>query len=701
MPRDVPRLGGAVVLTPEAESIGLRLWAMLVGLWSVWLYGFVLIGLSFYATQMIPSFVENKIRVPIFRQTASEEQDNPEITILSAPEPFTGPVGFRQSIAIRSWLGLSPQIKVVLFSQDPSVALFAKLFGSRVLVDSTIDFTFLGTPFFHSMVERSRGLATDITVFINPETILLADFISTLNYANNMDEDWLLMAYLRNVSYFPFQLDDAGKHWFREDGKRMRLQELQEIIRYWPLNLCEDRMLIAWNSRNVPLHYGVLPPFLYGKGIHNHWIINEAVSSELRIVFDASWAISSFAANDLEYWSNRSANGSTVSGIVERSWEGVSNSHLGAFYGSLFFHEVNHTSLVKLFKCKGQYVFFGISEDAADPFEYQRIRLRSGIILQSWIKNKFMASLADIQLQNRVENCSLKDQLIFSPHLNFPFSLLSLLPKVADKNKTVILAVAGYSYKDMLMNWVCRLRRLLITNFLICALDHETYQFSILQGLSVFHDLSVPSNISYNDCHFGTKCFQRVTKTKSRMVLKILKMGYNVLLSDVDVYWFRNPLPLLYSFGPAFLVAQSDEYNLTGPINLPRRLNSGFYFAHSDGSTIAALEKVVTHAATSGLSEQPSFYDILCGENGVNRISDDRCMEPETNLTIHFLDRNLFPNGAYLDIWLKKNVKAACMEQGCFILHNNWINGRIKKLERQVLSGLWEYDSSKRMCQLN
>lgn len=37
-----------------------------------------------------------------------------------------------------------------------------------------------------------------------------------------------------------------------------------------------------------------------------------------------------------------------------------------------------------------------------------------------------------------------------------------------------------------------------------------------------------------------------------------------MLLSDVDVYWFKNPLNYLNSFGPAVLVAQSDEYNLTG-----------------------------------------------------------------------------------------------------------------------------------------
>ncbi|KAF2307044.1 hypothetical protein GH714_024496 [Hevea brasiliensis] len=299
-------------------------------------------------------------------------------------------------------------------------------------------------------------------------------------------------------------------------------------------NHCDDRIFMAWNSRNVPLHNGVLPPFLYGKGIHNHWVINEAVSSEFRFVFDASSTISSFYLNDDEHQSNQSVKSSIFSDVKNRSWENVGNFHLGATYGSFFFHEI-------------------------------------------------------------------------------------------------------------------KLRHLQVSNFLICALDQETYEFSVLQGLPVFYDPSAPKNISFDDCHFGTTCFQRVTKVKSKMVLRILKLGYNVLLSDVDVYWFANPLPILRSYGPAVLVAQSDEYNKAGPVNLPRRLNSGFYFAHSDGSTIAAMEKVVKHATTSGLSEQPSFYDTLWGRP----MAEEKC------------------------------EKSLCKD-GLSILHNNWISGRVKKLERQA-----------------
>lgn len=134
------------------------------------------------------------------------------------------------------------------------------------------------------------------------------------------------------------------------------------------------------------------------------------------------------------------------------------------------------------------------------------------------------------------------------------------------------------------------------------------------------------------------------------------------------------------------------------PTNLPRRLNSGFYFARSDDTTIAALEKVVKHAMTSDLSEQPTFYDTLCGEGGSNRVGDDRCREPGTNLTVQFLDRDLFPNGAYLGLWEEDNVQEACAKRGCYVLHNNWVSGRIRKLERQVHSGLWDYDTSSRMC---
>lgn len=104
-------------------------------LWSIWLSGFILIGLSIYATQNLPTFDKDPPKNNKFND------NGPRIAIFTAPGPFTGSLRSRQSLAIRSWLGLSPQITVVLFSQDPSVVDFAANFGSRLLVEPNIDFT--------------------------------------------------------------------------------------------------------------------------------------------------------------------------------------------------------------------------------------------------------------------------------------------------------------------------------------------------------------------------------------------------------------------------------------------------------------------------------------------------------------------------------------------------------------------------------
>lgn len=692
-----------------------------VGLWSVWLSGFLLICLSLYTTQSLPSFRDH-IKKTKLTHRGFGHSGQPNITIFSAPSPFEGLVGARQLLAVQSWLALSPSIMVILFAQHPSSILhIAASLGPRVLVEAAIDFTFLGTPLFHSMVARAQASTSDISILIDPEIVLLPDFISTLHYVHKLNHDWLVVGTSPNISHFPFHLDNAMQHWIQEDGEQVENRKLWEFLvqqRQW--SDCGGKVLMAWNTGELPLHAGVLPPFLYRKGFHNQWVVNEALSSGFRFVFDASEAISSFYPENIGPWPNQFFRGSNNRDVKERVWEFGGNSHLAFSYGSFYLNLANFSNrLVRLLKCDGQYLFFNMVEENANTSkgldfrtsiklqqasrqELGRSSLRTGKILQLRKEKKWMSCVkGSFSLDSKMD-CStmdpFKNSFNLSGQLVLPFSLESLLQQIADDNRSVVLAVAGNNYRDMLMSWVCRLHNLSVTNFIICALDPEIYQFSVLQGLPVFIDPLAPTNISFNDCHFGTKCFQRVTKVKSRLVLQILKLGYNVLLSDVDVFWFSNPLPFLLSFGPAVLVAQSDEYKETGPINLPRRLNSGFYFARSDHTTIAAMGKVVRHALASDLSEQPSFYDVLCGEGGANRLGDDKCLEPETNLTVHFLDRNHFPNGAYQGLWEKDDVKYACMLQGCLILHNNWVSGRKKKLERQMLSGLWEYDAGSRMC---
>ncbi|KAF3339815.1 UDP-galactose:fucoside [Carex littledalei] len=601
-----------------------------------------------------------------------------KVTIFSAPRPMNSSNGSdltwaRQKLAVRSWLALSDKLDVVLFGKHGSIVDLKEGFSSRVTIEPAIEFSFLGTPFFHSMVARAQTTSSDISMLIHSETVLLPEFLDTLISIQKLNKDWFVFSFTPNILNFEYQLAGSGHNWFRQDGRMIKSKKLQEaLFKQSEVRNCGERLLMAWNNPKLPLFYGVMPPFLYGKGFHELWLINEILSSEIRTVFDASNLYLSFYPENLGKLSSEFPRSRTIGG--EATWVHNNNLHLAIFYGSLYFSKtfLNNTPY-EILKSSGQYYF--LNEEKSRILSQGTKRKKDLLNLPGYHKEKNRCSL------RQFDNLTME----IPAQIEYNYTLETLLETVTDENKSVILGISGESYRDMLMSWVCRLRYLGVTNFIVYALDLETYEFSILQGLPVFMDTQSPRNISFENCHFGTECFQRVTKVKSRMVLKILKLGYNVLLSDVDVYWFQNPLPYLSSFGPGVLMAQSDEFNETSPINLPRRLNSGFYFARSDPITIAAIELVVKHASSSNLSEQPSFYDVLCGDGGSNRVGHHRCVEPRTNLTVVLLNRDLFPNGAYKGIWEKESIQSVCTDLGCFVLHNNWVSGRKRKRERQIL----------------
>ncbi|KAJ7519219.1 hypothetical protein O6H91_20G029100 [Diphasiastrum complanatum] len=717
-----------------------------VALVAVWVAGMLLISMSPFALNLLPSSPEWQV----------EKKARPmTITIYTAPAPFEGRQGQRQMLAIYSWLQLNPRPSVVLLGQDASLSKFAEPLAPFVRVDTEIDFTFLGAHMFHTMVGRARASTSDIAVLIEPDLILFPDFIDVLGYSHLMQDDWLLVAMSRNVPSFPFHQQLPEGPWLIKSNNVVETEEVHAYVsQHGQWTACKGGQLWAWNTGKVPLHAGVMPPFVYGQGQHNEWLLNEALTSGYRFVFDASEAFSLIYPQDIPK-TVQVTQTEEVDKYEYQEWGFAVNAHLARHYGSYFFRPANFSNLpVKLFKCGGpkskKFCFWDHFKHLSYCFPPELLLIAEGqgagfagmqaaedsyitsfrryVLGKTWkyfpIQPHLLGARRNLPFwknfvsgfrmsSNRRSTClqdnftvgaeldcpvsRVKEPLPLNSHLASPFSLESLLSRVANSDKVVVLAVVGNSYRDMLMSWVCRLKWLKLSNLILSAVDDDIYEFAILQGLPVFK--SGPSmNLSFNDCHFGTECFQTVTKVKSRTVLQILQLGYHVLLSDVDVYWFKDPTRELMSFGPGTLVAQTDEYNLTEALNVPRRLNSGFYFAWSNNATIAAFERIVKHAATSHMSEQPSFYDVLCGVGGKYRVGTTLCVEPLTNLTVHFLDREKYPNGAYKTLWENENVAEVCKQQGCVILHNNWISGRKKKLARQIASGLWDYDDRGRMC---
>ena len=328
-----------------------------------------------------------------------------------------------------------------------------------------------------------------------------------------------------------------------------------------------------------------------------------------------------------------------------------------------------------------------------------------------------------------------KRDIIETAATNWRYTMKEQLGKHATEDGFVLLTAVNYGYRDHLINFKCTLDRVGMTDhFVIAALDEKIYRWGILQGLPIFLVSSaktVPLSASGGD--FGSDGFRKLTKLKSRAVLEVLRAGYSVVWSDVDIMWFVHPFDALSGFlnkhdGLAIqsnapykqikeLEARPDEtVDLVKSDNPAgyRRLNSGLYVAPSNHLVISAFEEIVAHAAASKLSEQPSFDEILCERYPSSRRhasctyrpqiqeSADRSfnstLSTDTHGSMHveLLDRFMFPNGAVLvgpnnrNIYVLGEKKFSNQTRTpLYAAHNNWILGEDLKKKRAQSAGWW------------
>lgn len=109
---------------------------------------------------------------------------------------------------------------------------------------------------------------------------------------------------------------------------------------------------------------------------------------------------------------------------------------------------------------------------------------------------------------------------------------------------------------------------------------------------------------------------------------------------------------------------------------------------------MTGLSRILEHAASSQLSEQPSFYDVLCGEHGEYRLDNKTCFNGD--LYTHFLDPRVFRNGANWTYWVQNRADEGA--PAAAILHNNWIKGLAAKQERLEAAGLAYFDPELEIC---
>lgn len=625
--------------------------------------------------------------------------------IFSAPKPFVGADKENNERAIKSWLRLTPTPKVTLLGYETGYDDAARDFG--INIERRVDKNFLGVPLFNSMLHRANNSKEMVTVIINGDILLFDDFVQTVRKIISNFEHFLLVGARYDVDDLPEGLDESGAQYTR----KVR----EHVLSTGTLHTYGGMDVWAWNSDGPRLFDPIMPHFIFGRGKYDNWLTHETIAAGRRQVVDASeTCLTVHVRHDyhLVTGTNKASAASAVTGrraLLGAFWSEGKKSKFELFINIyLSLHVGTYTNQM------GNVLFAPWKLSLClEPTGMCLLKRKRPGICNCEFSSFVGSTQTDPVVKNgsRVIRCGMisvetKDNFVIpvlppegsteAPAFGLPLTMRSVVEKVIINN-TILLSALNYGYRGIMMNWVCNLRHLGITNYVVAALDADLYKFAYTRSLPTYLENTIFDGLNasiISDASYGSDSFKQLTKMKSRVVVRLLKEGYNVVWSDSDIIYFKNPLQDMWEYNVDLVIQTNAPDN--EPMNGRRRLNSGFYLAQSNSATIKAFEDIIQFASKSKMSEQPCFYDVMCGKEGQTAIGNDRCQY--NGMVVRLLDRHVYPNGITDGIWDTPPGKIPQKFPHLYILHNNWVKGADGKRERFERHNFILYDTEAELC---
>ncbi|GER37589.1 nucleotide-diphospho-sugar transferase family protein [Striga asiatica] len=212
--------------------------------------------------------------------------------------------------------------------------------------------------------------------------------------------------------------------------------------------------------------------------------------------------------------------------------------------------------------------------------------------------------------------------------------LAEILSKVAI-NRELILALASSTVKPALELWFTSIKKSNISNYLVAALDSETLDFCISNGVPAYQPNPTLKIINSSSSH-------KVSGLKFRVLREFLQMGYSVLLSDIDIVFLQNPFGR-HLYRDCDVEAMSDghdsltAYGYDDVFDEPKMgwaryahtmriwvYNSGFFYIRPTLPSIELLDRVAgrldreEEAWDQAVFNEEMFYPSSPGYNGLH-----------------------------------------------------------------------------------
>lgn len=247
----------------------------------------------------------------------------------------------------------------------------------------------------------------------------------------------------------------------------------------------------------------------------------------------------------------------------------------------------------------------------------------------------------------------------------------TLLDQYVMDNNTLLVTLTNEGYVNFTLNLIESLKLHHLDKKIVCfCLDKSSYSTLMSKGYAcLLYDVDLQSLSLFN-----TVNFKKITFLKFFLIHYLLTLRYNVLFTDGDIIFKRNPIPYILdivSTGMFDIIIQNDDPFIAAE-NIGQNLCTGFFFVQSNERTLDVFSFAKSEARDAFnlcANDQDYFNNFM-----------------KSKLRVNVLSQALFPSGYAL-----ANIK----DDEAYIVHFNYMVGNNKFLS-MLENGYWylSYDKS-------
>ena len=243
-----------------------------------------------------------------------------------------------------------------------------------------------------------------------------------------------------------------------------------------------------------------------------------------------------------------------------------------------------------------------------------------------------------------------------------------------------IISFCNYPYREIALNWVKHLEALSIDDYEVLCLDTESDQYLKSHGcysrvLDEFNDDWISS------------C--KHTMRRTLIFKKYLEEGYDIIHSDTDALWLKNPIPNLIEANNQDIIMSTVRHSGAFPPEVREAFGftccMGWIFFRSNKKTISYLDRFLNTREIKG-SDQKNFNQFLLHNHPTtqphkfgDRLIIDNVADQDYNynkLSLLALNKLLVKRGPIEDdtyVWHPNTRKEAQHKKQSFIDRKKWL----------------------------